>query len=377
MKKSKKGICFLISELNLGGTERVLMDTIPCLTTNYEVTIISLYFKPNPSVVETLERAGAKVIFANIKENGLFSVMPYFSRFHYEKILKNIDFDYLISVNLSALNASFVKKAKKTILWNHMDNVEKHITSSTRLSTKFKKFILRRLHKQYDAIWTVCDKVAQDYKNAFNLNNVYVLPNPLNYNSIIQKSNQPCNLKFNKEQTNIITIGRFTQNKGMDRLINIFAKDILPIHPNTHLYIIAWGWGQEDAKSLINDYNISDNVSILGLQENPFPYLKQADLFVCPSRQESFGLVIIEAMALGIPIITTATSGGLCTTQNGTLATCVENTDEALAFAILTFLNAPDKYPYSLDKAKQEAQSYDLPHYQEKLFKLIQQLEEN
>ena len=122
--------------------------------------------------------------------------------------------------------------------------------------------------------------------------------------------------------------------------------------------------------------NLAKCVFLLGKKENPFNYLAQADLFVCPSRRESFGLVILEAMALGIPVITTATAGGKCVTKDGTLAMCVDNTDEALAEAIVQFLDAPEKYPYSVEEAKKEAQSYDLPHYQENILKLLKQLED-
>ena len=322
LETQKKSICFLTPALVLGGVERVLVDTMPLLTPYYKVTILTLHGTPEKMIADALEAAGATIVAPNLPVRSAYLLVPFLSRFYYEKILKTIDYDYLICVNNAAMNAGYNKKAKKTVCWNHMDIIHKYVSVSS-VSTKIKKSIFKKLYRRYDAIWTVCNKIKTDFEEAFRLEKVQILPNPLDYDSIFTKASAPCDIVFDKTGPNVVTIGRLCGDKAFDRLINSW-DNILQQAPNAKLYVIGDGDTKPLLEKLISAHNLSESVFLLGKKENPYPYLKQADLFVCPSREESFGLVILEAMALGIPVITTATAGGKYTTKEGTLATCVE-----------------------------------------------------
>lgn len=372
--KTKKHLCFLLHQMNLGGTERVLIDSIKLLSPIYEVTVVSLYREPLPSVKNDFEKAGARVVSPKLPEKPLFMFIPYLSRFYYEKVLKDINCDYLISINQAALNAGFVKKAKKTILWNHMDNVEKHIAPKG-LIQKIRSCIFSLLHRRYDAVWAPCEKIKNDYFSAFKLTNACVLPNPLDCERINQLANLPCDITFDKDSFNVVAVGRFAYEKGMDRLVDIFINFVIPQHPKARLYLIGWGNDYDLLKEKIEKINAKNNIYLLGRKENPYNYIKQADLFVCPSRQESFGLVILEAMLLGVPVITTATTGGITTTQNGKYAVCTNNTEKDLKNALMSFMENPASYNYSLEDAKNHAQSYNMDAYKKQLFSLLNDLE--
>lgn len=370
---NKKSICFLTRRLMVGGVERVLVDTMPLLTPYYNVTVVSLHGTPEASILQSLEESGATVLTPNLPEKNIFLLFPFLSKFHYEKQLKNIEYDYLVCVNSAAMNACFNKKAKKTVFWNHADTIEKQINPST-LIQKLKKKLFKFFYHRYDAIWAVCDKVTADYVAAFQSHNVYTLPNPINYKGILEKSDLPCDIEFNKNNLNVVALGRISTEKGFDRLVNSWGNIVKQI-PNARLYIIGPGDTSCFTEALQHN-NLTDKVFFLGKKDNPYPYLKQADLFVSPSREESFGLVIAEAMTLSIPVITTATAGGKYTTKDGSLAICVDNDEQALTESIIKFLKNPKEYPYSLEQAKMVAQSYDLPFFQENILRLLKQLEE-
>ena len=87
---------------------------------------------------------------------------------------------------------------------------------------------------------------------------------------------------------------------------------------------------QKKLKQLIDKYSLKDSVHLVGFKENPYSYLKAADLFVCSSRGEGFSLVVAEAMTLGIPILTVNCSGPEELSNKGEFAMLVENTDQAL-----------------------------------------------
>ena len=82
-----------------------------------------------------------------------------------------------------------------------------------------------------------------------------------------------------------------------------------------------------------------NNVHLLGYQDNPFPIVNQADLICLLSRAEGFSMVLLEALALGKPIITTKT-GAAETLINNTKCGRIINTDEDAVEAIQYFLNA-------------------------------------
>jgi CDP-glycerol glycerophosphotransferase len=71
------------------------------------------------------------------------------------------------------------------------------------------------------------------------------------------------------------------------------------------LLILGEGHLRTELKLLINELDLSKNVFLIGRRLNPFPYLKRADCFVLSSKHEGQGLVLLEAMILGIPIVST------------------------------------------------------------------------
>lgn len=82
---------------------------------------------------------------------------------------------------------------------------------------------------------------------------------------------------------------------------------------------------------------------MLGQKENPFPYIRQADLFVQTSLFESYGLAMAEAMVLGLPVVSTKTDGAIALTQNGKYGVLCEINADAVAEAIKPLLAAPEQ----------------------------------
>lgn len=108
-------------------------------------------------------------------------------------------------------------------------------------------------------------------------------------------------------QINILCVSRLDANKGINWLINVF-QETFGNNKNVQLTIAGSGSLYEPLKSFISDKGI-DNIKLLGFVEDiPFQ-LSQADIFVLPSKFESFPLSILEAMSFGLPIIATDTGG--------------------------------------------------------------------
>lgn len=144
----------------------------------------------------------------------------------------------------------------------------------------------------------------KDYleKNNISSEKIQVIPN---FSSIVPVKEVPD--KKNKSYT-IVTYGRMVYKKGFDILLSAF-KNILDAGIDAELLI---GGDGPEKKNLIRqslDMGINNKVKFTGWIEDVESILKEADIFVLPSRNEPFGIAILEAMAMGVPIISTETRG--------------------------------------------------------------------
>ena len=108
--------------------------------------------------------------------------------------------------------------------------------------------------------------------------------------------------------TTFISYGRFVKKKGFDILLKAFAKTLAKTNQDIKLIIGGKGPEQEPLFSLSKELNIEAKVSFPGWVDNVEEFLRQG-VFILPSFDEPFGIVILEAMAAGLPIITTKTKG--------------------------------------------------------------------
>ena len=122
--------------------------------------------------------------------------------------------------------------------------------------------------------------------------------------------------------------------KGYDRLINVCNRLINEDKINITLTIIGSGSQFDKLNFLIEKLNTTSRIKLLGMKENPYPYIKNADLYICPSRQEGYNIALAEAIILGKPCISTKCSGPDEILDYGKYGLLVENDENALYFGI-------------------------------------------
>lgn len=144
----------------------------------------------------------------------------------------------------------------------------------------------------------------------------------------------------------ILFVGRLVRVKGLDLLLDTWSE-IVRKYPQVHLVMIGSGEGnidscEQDIKIKVQNNRLNDSVSFLGEKSNVEEYYKAADIFVLPSRREGSPNVLWEAMACGLPCISTNIAGiseMIRNWQNGVLVE--PNSSIVLRDAILTLINDP------------------------------------
>lgn len=136
---------------------------------------------------------------------------------------------------------------------------------------------------------------------------VYVIPNPISAlpDEAQEKERREC-VSFKKS---VSALGRLVPQKGFDNLLHAFARCAAK-HSDWFLIIIGEGPERPRLEELTGRLGIVDRVAMIGRLSNPFPVLRQADLFVLSSRYEGFPMALVEAMACRLPVVSTDCPSG-------------------------------------------------------------------
>lgn len=312
-----KKVIFIMNTLNGGGAEKILVNILDKLNKKYQVTLFLLHnegiYLEEIKKIKNLkyEFLFDKYQFSNLKILYKFQVLVYKLRkalfcLFPDRILrvKKIDTETAVVIGFLegpvTLFLANLKKYKRKIAWIHTD-LEKHKT----LNRKLEKISYLKIDK------IVC--VSNDSKNSVEKlypelgKRIEVIYNPISKNEIQDKSLLKKNI-FSNNKINIVIVGRLNRIKGIDILLeahNLLLKEKL----DYNLYILGEGDERKKIEQYIKDNNIEKNTFLLGFKRNPYPYIKEADIFISSSRYEGYPLVICEAICLEKPIIATKCTG--------------------------------------------------------------------
>lgn len=133
----------------------------------------------------------------------------------------------------------------------------------------------------------------EDISSWSELKNVVVIPNPASF--FPEEVSDGCN----KE---VIAVGRYVMQKGFDRLIPAWRK-VIDKHPDWTLKIYGDGWMREQLQSQINELHLSDKCFLVPTVTDIIARYQESSIFVLSSRFEGLPLVMVEAMACGVPVV--------------------------------------------------------------------------
>ena len=355
----KKNILFVVDNLKMGGVTKVLINMLKSLdNSDYNIDLLVLhYYKDmlidlpdnikiikgskyfhivDQNLKSLLVNKDIKNIFRkccfsfNIKTN---IIKRKIKKDRLKNIKKQYDVEIAFGDGFPYLYTSYGNSIKK-IAWMHSDVAVRDY------SARYYKNIKNALSKM-DLFIAVSDKVATSYKNRYNIATVEVIPNIIDDYEIIKKSKLAPEVSFDKNQLNFISVGRLDYSKNYLMLLNV-AKHLIDDGYKFKVYIVGDGEENVTLQKAIINLKMEKHFILLGRKDNPYPYVKNSDLFLLSSRYEGLPTVIIEALILHIPCISTEVAG-IYEILNNSFGVITKNTENDFYLNLKHLLDNPQK----------------------------------
>ena len=222
-----------------------------------------------------------------------------------KRIVDKYNINTIITVSISgsvpALLVKLMNKKKLKVI------ISLHCRVDLFFERKINQLAVKYLYPHADKIITISKIGEEELKKVYKLKRVGTIYNFEDMNKNLILANQ----RIPKEHTKIfkggfkfINIGRLTDSKGQWFLIRAFKK-VVNKHPDAKLIILGEGELRNNLQILINELKLNNNIFLLGVQKNPFKFLKHSDCFVFSSLWEGLPMTLIEALSMSIPIIST------------------------------------------------------------------------
>ncbi|WAL58387.1 glycosyltransferase [Thermocoleostomius sinensis] len=230
--------------------------------------------------------------------------------------LKEVRPDILLAnndyVGVANLAKSISNSPTKLVHGVHI-NVSQYFSKLSGIRATIRPFLLKHSYCKADGIIAVSQGVAKDLAQLINIptEKIQVIYNPVVTPDLLLKANESLeHLWFAPSEPPVILgAGRLFHQKDFVTLIKAFAK--VRQKQNCRLIIIGeWSPYKFELDTLINELNLGDDVDFPGYVHNPYAYMAHASLFVMSSKYEGFGNVLVEAMAVGTPVVSTDCESG-------------------------------------------------------------------
>ncbi|ADJ27610.1 glycosyltransferase [Nitrosococcus watsonii] len=349
MKKNKRLALFLPS-LHGGGAERIMLTLAGGFTERgLRVDLILAnaegpYLSQVPEAVRVVNLEASRVI------KSLSGLMRYLRRERPHALLSALD-----HANLIALLAKWLASSKASCVVSVHSTLSIEQRHARAWRARLIPWLISRCYPRTNKVVAVSRGVAEDLLHMTGLapEKVQVIHNPVVTPDLLVQAQAPIpHVWLGAEQPPVILgVGRLTGAKDFPTLIRAFAQ----VREQRLARLIILGEGEERPKleALIRTLNLQDEVALPGFVQNPYAYMSRAAVFVLSSAWEGFGNVLVEAMAVGTPVIATNCPSGpneiLCGETYGPLAQVGD--DASMAEAIAHIL-AGRRLPASVLKAR-------------------------
>lgn len=316
---SKIKIMHLLQSDRFSGAENVVCQIIDLFDDDSEISMV--YVSPNGPIADSLKDRNIPFLSLN--------------KLNYSNVRKAI-----IKINPNIIHAHDVSAGvmaalvapRKVKIISHM-----HVNNSNMAKINFKTIIYKMVAKRFEHIFWVSNSSYNSYifKKSIEKKSS-VLFNVMDKKNIIGRS-ESADLQ---ENVDIIFIGRMQYQKNPEKLLNVFKILKDKYNTNFNAAVIGEGPLYEDICKKVEEFGLKKNVNMYGFVKNPMGLLKRAKVMLLTSRFEGTPICALEAMALGVPIVSTPTDGMIDLIDNGQNGYLYKENEE-IAKSVSTLINDP------------------------------------
>lgn len=300
----KKTIVFFIYQMGAGGAARTFLNILNNIDrSRFNPILVTCDY--NGSYEEYLH---PDITFIKLKTKRLRSAI-----FPLAKLIRQVKADLVFS---TIPNYNTIAIAGRVLSFTRAKNIVREaafLGGNPKEDIKLRAYGL--LYRLAAKVIALSGGVKENIINRYKINSekIRIIYNPVDLETIEDRSTNgeiaPEHVPiFSSHEKVIITAGRLVDDKDHRTMLQAFAKVNEQI--KSKLVILGEGELEKELKSFAKELGIEDRVYFAGFQKNPYVYFKQADVFALSSKREGFGHVLAEALAVGVPVVSTACKPG-------------------------------------------------------------------
>lgn len=376
----KKKIIIVNNNLHIGGVQKALISLLWNIKDEYDVTLLLFNkagecVKDLPPDVKVITEAGAYRYIGMTKDD-IHSLSDKLGRSFFAAISRVFGRKY--AVKLMALSCKTVKgydiaisylqnAGDKAFYGGCNDFVLNHVDADKKITFLHCDYMECGANTQENARqYAMFDKIAacsQGCADSFikalpNLKEKVSVVNNCHCFEEISKSAEKAAVELKKDRINFVTAARLGKEKGVERAVSAISK-LGTLKDKMHYFILGDGIQKELIEQIIKDNGLEQTVTLCGMIENPYGYIKAADVLLIPSYSEAAPLVIGEAAYLGTPVLSTATCSAKDMIEQTGYGWVCGNTDEGILEGIAEILESPN----AVSEAKKKIESNKINNY--------------
>lgn len=382
---NKRKVLFVVEKINGGGVENIARTILKNWDyEKYDVTLCTFCQQDVSSLTSCLPIKYKYVLYGFSESDNilkrlaikLLNKSKLLVYYHFpSKIFTSFFFNGNYDVAIAFIEGyatrlvSGMSGIKKRIAWLHTDFDGNHWTKVAYRNLNEEK----QCYSAFEKVVCVSKKVAFSAGRILDLKKEpIVLYNPIDVEQIRRLAQEPIDIPNHKDTLKIVSLGSLIEVKGYKRLLSVFSK-VLKSGIEAELYILGKGPVFDDLRKYAESLSLTCKVHFEGFVENPYPYLKMADIYVCSSYAEGFNTAITEALILGRPVVATACSGvDEQLGKNNDYGIMVENSEEGLFRGLISMTEPDIRHHYSR-KAIESSCRFNLRDNMDRIYSVIEE----
>ena len=375
-------ILVLHGHLSMGGEERVLLNVLRNLVElNYDVDLLITWNHKENNLFENEIPKKVNYEFLFDSYNGKNKLIKEIYRIKakttylkkIEKKIKNEKYDIVIDYSSNLLKYDNFDIKIPVFAWIHFS-----LTFGEKLTLeKIKKY--KKQYKKYSKIFAITRVMKEEFINKVGIDEkkVELVYNPIDL-KLIEKKAENVEKKYENylKQDYFLQVSRLTQQKQPEHLVDIYYK-LKQAGIKEKLYFIGDGEKKEIIKQKIKEYNLENDIILLGQIENPYPFFKSAKLFVHTAKYEGLPTVLLESLALGTPVVSYDCPTGPrdILGKNNEYGELISlNDKDMFVEKVLELMNSKEKYEKYKNLSLIRANDFSMENNKVKLKELIENI---